>query len=137
MNLELLEEIHQLQEKEVSDADIASSIGMSKSSMMICLRMEKIFSDKYEETVAENKRLISFKNSYLKQIEKLKNDLHKKDEKINLLQSTKKEDYLDEMDFLRDELKEKEELSRDYYNLLNELDKYNNISNFIKKIFLS
>ncbi len=69
MNLELLEEIHELQKQDISVTDIANSLGMTKSNMMICLRMEKIISDKYENVIDENNVLVNdlelFKKEYI------------------------------------------------------------------------
>lgn len=137
MNLELLEEIHQLQEQEISDTEIASSLGMTKSSMMICLRIEKIVFDKYKKDIEEKYRLKAVNTSFSEQIKDLKADLLEKDKKINSLKSPDLDKYLEEIKSLREELKEERELSKEYYNLLYELDKYENIPNFIKKIFLS
>jgi len=132
MNLELLEEIHKLQEKKISDTDIASLMGMTKSSMMICLRMEKIISNKYEQELEEKNRLKAVNTSYLEQIDNLKNHLFKEEEKFKLLNSKTDKDYLDEISSLKEELDYEKEYSREFVRLRN---KYENIPNLIKRWF--
>jgi len=58
MNLELLEEIHSLLDDGNSIADVAMSLGMQKNILLVCLRMEKLISDKYENVINENSSLI-------------------------------------------------------------------------------
>ena len=58
MNLELLEEIHSLLDDDNSIADVAMNLGMQKNILLVCLRMEKLISDKYENVINENSSLI-------------------------------------------------------------------------------
>jgi len=58
MNLELLEEIHSLLDDGNSISDIAMSLGMQKNMLLVCLRMEKIISNKYEDVINENSSLL-------------------------------------------------------------------------------
>ena len=132
MNLELLEEIHTLQDEGKSDSDIASFLGMQKNTLIICLRMEKIISNKYEKIVESNVKLNSEKESYLHEIKSLKNDLSRKNDETNLLKSTTNHDYIKEIDFLKNEL----ETERDYIlELETYRERFENIPYFIKKWF--
>ena len=132
MNLQLLEEIHELQKQDISATDIANSLGMTKSNMMICLRMEKIISDKYEQELEEKNRLKAVNTSYLEQIDKLKNRLFKEEEKFKLLNSVTDKDLFDEISSLKKELDYEREYSCEFERFQN---KYEKIPNFIKRWF--
>lgn len=132
MNLELLEEIHDLQKQDISDTEIANSLGMSKANMLFCLRMEKIISNKYENDMQVKYRLQAVNDSYLKQIESLKKDLSKKDKKINDLKSSGADDYLEEIERLKYDLEDYRDISIKYYQLK---ARYEDIPNFIKRLF--
>jgi len=130
MNLELLEEIHELQKQGISDTEIANSLGMSKANMLFSLRMEKIISNKYEQELEEKHRLSAFNSSYLKQIEILKKELSKKDDDIKKLKtSSGVDDYIEEIDRLKDDF---DDFHRKYRYLKN---RYESIPDFIKRWF--
>ncbi len=126
MNLELLEEIHLLQEQEMSDSEIASSLGMQKNILMICLRMEKIISNKFEEELKEVTGLRADNLSLSEKIDNLNDDLFKKDKLINDLRSG---DQIQEHEDLREDLVS---LREDYNSLKY---RYENIPDFIKRLF--
>jgi len=81
MNLELLEEIHSLLDDGNSITDVAMSLGMQKNMLLVCLRMEKIISNKYEDVINENSSLLYD----LKLLENKKNALIREIESLNSL----------------------------------------------------
>jgi len=85
MNLELLEEIHSLLDDGNSISDIAMSLGMQKNMLLVCLRMEKLISNKYEDVINENSSLIYD----LKLLENEKGALIEEIESLNSLNEVK------------------------------------------------
>lgn len=118
MNLELLEEIHNLEKDGLSYSDISSSLGMTKSNLLICLRMEYIISKKFENLINENKIL--------------KDTLQEKDKVIKSLKSVQVDELKKEIDFLNEEIESKRRLA-----LVNEklATKYENLPNIVKRWF--
>ena len=120
MNLELLEEIHILQKKGISQSEIASSLGMQKNIFLVCLRMEKIISDKYENVINENNVLIDdfelFKKEYIT-LEK----------ELETCKSLNEVQLFQEVSDLENSAKQ---LNIEYNELLN---KYDSIPSFIRR----
>lgn len=125
MNLELLEEIHELQKRDISDTEIANSLGMSKANMLLALRMEKIISNKYKQELEEKNNLNDINIS-------LKIELSKKDKEIKYLKFSGANDYIEEIDNLKYELEKRDDYSRQYHKLKS---MYDDIPNFIKRLF--
>ena len=126
MNLELLEEIHLLKSQDISDVEIAGLLGISKATMLLCLRMEKIISNKYEEELREVIGLRADNLSLSEKIDNLNDDLFEKEKLIVDLRSS---DQIQENEDLKEDL-----ISlREDYNSLNY--KYENIPDFIKRLF--
>ncbi len=126
MNLELLEEIHLLKAQDISDVEVAGLLGISKASMLLCLRMEKIISNKYEEELREVIGLKADNLSLSEKIDNLNDDLFKKEKLIDDLRSG---DQIQEHEDLREDLVS---LREDYNSLKY---RYENIPDFIKRLF--
>ncbi len=122
MNLELLEEIHILKENGKSDSDIASSLGLQKNILLMCLRMEKIISNKYKNIINENLLLNN-------DLELLKQKCINLQKEVNDLKSLDEIKLLEEISNYENSVKE----HRVEYNKLQE--KYGKIPNFIKNWF--
>jgi len=140
MNLELLEEIHSLLDDGNSISDVAMSLGMQKNILLVCLRMEKLISDEYENVI---KNVIDEKSSLiddLKFLENEKNILIEEVESLKLLNETKllQENYKlqDENCELQDEIVGLENFVKILQNKNIELEKkYKTIPYFIKRWF--
>ncbi len=129
MNLELLEEIHNLQEEGMTESEIASSLGMQKNTLIICLRMEKLLSDKYENVISENSSLVYDIKLLKEKIETLQNKNKALTEEIKTYKSLNEVELLEEISNYENSVKE----YRVEYNKLQE--KYEKIPNFIKRWF--
>ena len=122
MNLELLEEIHILKENGKSDSDIASSLGLQKNILLMCLRMEKIISNKYKNIINENLLLNN-------DLELLKQKCIILEEEVNDFKSLNEIELLEEISNYENSFKE-------YTVEYNKLQKkYGKIPNFIKNWF--
>lgn len=129
MNLELLEEIHILKNDGISDADIASSLGMQKNILLVCLRMEKLISDKYENIINENSSLIHNLQLLKDKNKTLQNENKALTEDIKTYKSLNEVKQLQNISDLKNSLKN---LKIEYYELFK---KYESIPEFVKKFF--
>jgi DNA-binding transcriptional MerR regulator len=129
MNLELLEEIHILKDKGMTEAEIAAALGMQKNILMISLRMEKIISNKFENMIVDSSSLVSDMKKLENKMKKLEN---KNKELISEIETYKS---LDAVELLSDisDLKKSVNHWRTMYNNL--MMKYDLIPDFIRRFF--
>ena len=136
MNLALLEEIHGLLDNGNSISDVAMSLGFQKNILLVCLRMEKLFLDKYEDIICENNCLMD----EVKYLSSKKGELKREIESLKSLNETKllQENYKlqDENCELQDEIIGLENFVKILQNKNIELEKkYKTIPYFIKRWF--
>ena len=129
MNLELLEEIHILKDDGMSDADISASLGMQKNILLVCLRMEKLLSDKYENVISENSSLVYDLKLLKEKNVTLQNKNKALTEEIKTYKSLNEVELLQEILDLEDSAKS---WRIEYYELLK---KYESIPEFVKRFF--
>ena len=129
MNLELLEEIHILKDDGMSDADISASLGMQKNILLVCLRMEKLLSDKYENIISENSSLVYDIKLLKEKNETLQNKNKALTKEIETYKSLNEVELLQEISDLEDSAKS---WRTEYYELLK---KYESIPEFVKRFF--
>jgi len=122
MNLELLAEIHQMKDDGMSESDIASSLGMTKANLLLCLRMETILSKKYESLIEENRELKE-KNLHLQE------DNKKLKERVKFPEDDNLQSRIKELEF------DLEEAYRENDRLIELANRYENIPTFLRKAF--
>lgn len=108
MNLELIQEIDSLKENNLSYTEIAERTGIARTSVVLSLRLSKIFNTSYSQQISLlNKDIELLKST----IENHKNSFLEKEAEVKSLKS------LVDIDYNRDMLISKNELK----NLENEL----------------
>lgn len=108
MNLELIQEIDSLKENNLSYTEIAERTGVARTSVVLSLRLSKIFNTSYSQQISLlNKDIELLKST----IENHKNSFLEKEAEVKSLKS------LVDIDYNRDMLISKNELK----NLENEL----------------
>lgn len=110
MNLELIQEIDSLKENNLSYTEIAERTGVARTSIVLSLRLSKIFNTLHSQEISSLNENIKLLNAT---VEKLKSNFSEKEAEIKSLNS------LIEIDCNRDMLIDKSELN----NLKNELIK--------------
>jgi len=129
MNLELLEEIHSLLDDDNSIADVAMNLGMQKNILLVCLRMEKLISDKYENVINENSSLIY-------DLKLLENEKSALIEEIESLNSLNEVELIETNSNLESDILSLKESIKLLQNENIELEKkYETIPDFIKRWF--
>ena len=129
MNLELLEEIHSLLDDGNSITDVAMSLGMQKNMLLVCLRMEKIISNKYEDVINENSSLIY-------DLKLLENEKGALIEEIESLNSLNEVELIETNSKLESDILSLKESIKLLQNENIELEKkYETIPDFIKRWF--
>jgi len=101
MNLELLEEIHSLLDDGNSISDVAMNLGMQKNILLVCLRMEKLISDEYENAI---KNVIDEKKSLIHDLKFIEDEKNILIEEIKSLKSLNETKLLQENYKLQDEI---------------------------------
>jgi len=110
MNLELIKEIDSLRANNLSYTEIAEQTGVARTSIVLSLRLSKIFNISYSQQISSLNSDIELLNST---IDKYKDSVSKKEAEIQKLKS------LIDNDYSSSELIDKSELN----NLKNELAK--------------
>jgi len=137
MNYELIEEIKFLKSEDKTEQEIANFFGMSKQTIFLILRIEKVLSDHFNSNFV----FLENENKELKEkILDLENELQEKNKLIDFdcisLIDSKKE----EIENLKDDLMSCiyfEDKYKDIQNKYLELiSDFNRIPNFIKNFFL-
>ena len=113
MNLELVQEINDLKANDLSYTEIAEQTGISRTAIVLSLRLSKIFHTSYSHQISSLHSDIKLLNST---IEKYKNSFLEKEAKI------KKFSALIDIDYKRNMLVKKDE----FKNLEDELVKRKN-----------
>lgn len=120
MNLELVQEINDLKENNLSYTEIAEITGLARTSVVLSLRLSKIFNTSYSQQISSLKSNIEILNST---IDKYKDSVSKKETEIKILNS------LIDIDYKRDMLVNKDK----FKNLEDEVVKSKNEVDMLKR----
>ena len=127
MNIQLLEEIEDLKRQEIPISDIATLIGISRANILLMLRIKTVV----ESSVGSKLENLQKENQTLKdQLEHLKEKLPKIDNIDVIIQQN------EEIPLLKEKIEDLRYTLEDlqFKNSLLE-SKFNNVPNFIKRIF--
>jgi predicted RNase H-like nuclease (RuvC/YqgF family) len=106
MNLELIEEINTLKDDDKTYTEIAEITGLARTSIVLSLRLSKIFNTSYSQQISSLNSDISLLKST---VEKQKNNILEKDMEIKRLYSLIDIDYDRNMLVKKDEFKNLED----------------------------
>ena len=126
MNLELIQEINDLKKNNLSYTEIAEITGLARTSIVLSLRLSKIFHTSYSQQISSLKNNIEVLNST---IDTYKDGTSKKEAEIKILQSLIDIDYKCDMLVKKDEFKNLEDelvKSKNEVDVLNRKLRYKN-----------